>query len=169
MEISEAVYLISTAIDSTVSQTWADLGCGSGTFTYALAECLPAGSSIYAVDAVQQKLSASRNNISIIFQKADFEKDILPLPLLDGIMMANALHYIKDKTAFMEKAAQYFAGNKKLLIVEYDTTSANRWVPFPVNFSNLKMLLQKSGFTRIEKQGERNSAYGGKMYAALAV
>ena len=30
--------------------TWADLGAGAGAFTLALAELLPAGSAIYAID-----------------------------------------------------------------------------------------------------------------------
>ncbi|MFT3747329.1 MAG: class I SAM-dependent methyltransferase [Agriterribacter sp.] len=168
MKISDATNLISRAIDSTIPQTWADFGCGTGTFTYALAECLQAGTTIYAIDAVQQYLTPYRNNIKINFEKANFEKDMLQLPLLDGILMANALHYVKEKNVFLEKAVQYFPGNKKLLIVEYDTSSANQWVPFPINFNSLKTLLIKTGYEKTEKLGEFNSAFGGKMYAAVA-
>ncbi|MBN8790138.1 MAG: class I SAM-dependent methyltransferase [Terrimonas sp.] len=168
MEIAQAIALIKNGIDSTIAQTWADFGCGAGTFTYALAECLPAGSIIYAIDAVQQNLAAYRNNIKINFEKANFEKDVLQLPLLDGILMANALHYVKEQNIFLEKAAQYFSGNKKLLIVEYDTSASNQWVPFPINFSSLKTLLMETGYRKVEKLGQFNSAFGGKMYAVVA-
>lgn len=168
METAHAADLIRIAVDSNTPQSWADLGCGAGTFTYALADLLPKESCIYAVDSVMQNLASSRNGIEIFFEKADFEKDDLQLPGLNGIMMANALHFIKEKPAFINKMERNFRGNKQLLIVEYDTTSANRWVPFPINFNNLKTLLIKAGYNTIEKLGERISLYGGKMYAALA-
>ena len=46
-----AIRLIAPAIDNTLSaQTWADLGCGSGTFTRALASVLPPSSHIHALE-----------------------------------------------------------------------------------------------------------------------
>ena len=52
MTHDEAVGLISSGrlTNSPGPATWADLGCGDGTFTLALASLLPAGSTIYAVD-----------------------------------------------------------------------------------------------------------------------
>lgn len=168
MKIAQAIALIRNGVDHSFPQTWADLGCGAGTFTYALAECLAAGSTIYAIDAVQQHLAAYRNNVTINFESANFEEDTLQLPLLDGILMANALHFVKEKNSFLEKAAQYFRGNKKLLIVEYDTNSSSKWVPFPINFNNLKAILTEAGYKKTERLGQLNSAFGGTMYAAIA-
>ena len=169
MQASQAIHLIEKGIDTAHPQNWADLGCGAGTFTLALAELLPAKSCIYAVDAVQQKLPSLQKAIEINFQKANFEKDVLLLPTLNGILMANALHYVKDKRLFLQKTNQFFGEEKRMLIVEYDTLAANRWVPFPVNFAHLTSLFLTVGYTKVEKLGEYNSAYGGKMYAALAL
>src|SRR5690348_818784 len=80
------------------SQHWADLGCGSGLFTQALAGLLPAGSRVHGIDTnpslPQQTMP---NGTSIIPLAADFIKDQLPLSALDGILMANSFHYVKDK------------------------------------------------------------------------
>lgn len=168
METHEAIALIKEGTGTAAPQTWADLGCGAGTFTFALAELLPPGSCIYAVDTMQQKLSSPRKDIEIIFQKADFEKDDLQLPLLNGILMANSLHYIKNQLNFVEKTNRFFKEERKIVIVEYDNMSANRWVPFPVDYSDLKALLLRAGYKNISKIGERNAVYGRKMYAALA-
>lgn len=55
MKRQEAVNLIEKAIQySDKPQIWADLGCGDGTFTHALAHLLPNGSHIYAIDAQAQ-------------------------------------------------------------------------------------------------------------------
>jgi precorrin-6B methylase 2 len=46
-------------------QTWADLGCGAGAFTLALASLLPAGSTIHAMDrdrAALAQLPATRRS-----------------------------------------------------------------------------------------------------------
>jgi hypothetical protein len=57
MKISEAIALIRTsAIEWTRPQSWCDLGCGSGTFTVALAQSLVSGSTIDAVDLDQGAL-----------------------------------------------------------------------------------------------------------------
>lgn len=57
MEIREARGMLShQESDNQKKVTWADLGCGSGTFTLALAELLSAGSHIHAIDHVAHQL-----------------------------------------------------------------------------------------------------------------
>jgi methylase of polypeptide subunit release factors len=51
VKISETTALIRTPlIEWARPQSWCDLGCGSGTFTTALAQLLAPGSMIHAVD-----------------------------------------------------------------------------------------------------------------------
>ncbi len=51
MTVQEATYLIRHDHNKSFAKdTWADLGCGSGIFTYALASLLKKGSTIYAID-----------------------------------------------------------------------------------------------------------------------
>jgi trans-aconitate methyltransferase len=57
VKISEATALIRTPVIEWVRpQSWCDLGCGSGTFTTALAQLLAPGSRIHAVDFDQRAL-----------------------------------------------------------------------------------------------------------------
>ncbi|MEO3405609.1 hypothetical protein AAFN85_16985 [Mucilaginibacter sp. CAU 1740] len=159
MTSSEAILFIKNAIIGNEPQYWADLGSGNGVFTTALQTQLPPGSHLIPVDKERQNLPD--------FVKADFEKDDLPLTGLDGILMANSFHYIKDKTKLIKKLETYFTVTPTFLIVEYDTTRANPWVPYPINYQNLQKLFDGLGYSQINKLAETPSRYGGSMYSAL--
>jgi len=171
MNIQQAVDLIKDAAPllprPRQAQHWADLGCGAGLFTEALAHLLSEASTIHGVDTNpgfrQQTLP---NATRLIPLKADFEKDNLPLSDLDGILMANSLHYIKDKPALIKKLRTYMRPDAPFLIAEYDTDQPVRtWVPYPVSYASLSKL-----FPHVQKLGERPSVYGrANIYAAIAV
>jgi len=150
---------------------WADLGCGTGTFTLALASLLPKGSTIYAMDTNEQALKAipdSYGNASIKKLKGNFVTDSLPFDELDGILMANSLHYVKDKPRFIQKVISHLNGHGCILLVEYDTDFPNNWVPYPQTFSGLEKLFSGSGFSSIHKLNEMPSVYNrAMMYAAI--
>lgn len=168
MKITEAQALIQEAF--AVQQhtaRWADLGCGGGIFTYALANCLASGSQITAIDK-QTPVLHSINNVDIQCVQADMEHLTLLPGELDGIVMANSFHYIKDKGKLVQRLKPFLKAGGLFLIVEYDTFRANRWVPYLLPFETLQLLLETNGFTCIEKIGERSSVFGPqKMYASL--
>ena len=168
MEIGEAARLIQFNSGSDEIQLWADLGCGSGTFTYALATHLYPHSTIYAVDQNEQKLQKRYNQVEISFVQSDFSKGIDNLPELHGIVMANSLHYIRDKTNFLSNVRQKLKrGRRQLLVVEYETENANSWVPYPISSSQLLELFQQLGAIEIKKLGAIPSRYHGEMYAVM--
>lgn len=169
MTLDDAIKLIESADLNDAPQQWADLGCGSGLFTEALASLLPRGSKVTGVDKTRQSLKASAGNgVSIAFYQADFQRDRLPFPSLDGILMANALHFIADKQALIDKLTACLKPAGAFLIVEYDTDSPNPWIPHPISYENLINLFQRCGFPGIRKTGERQSLYGGrKMYGCI--
>lgn len=163
MKQTDAIALISKGFTAGSAQRWADLGCGGGTFTGALFHLLPAASEIWAIDRQIQHL-----DIPVNFTMANFETDDLKLAGLDGILMANSLHYIRDKKKLIAKLGAYFSGSPAFLIVEYDTDSANPWVPYPLSFPSLDTLFTALGYNQITKLAERPSAYNrAKIYAAL--
>jgi ubiquinone/menaquinone biosynthesis C-methylase UbiE len=172
MKQNEAVALIGAAIPKKmVNNVWADLGCGSGTFTKALSVLLGDGNRIFAVDNVNQQIESSDGrSAQIEFIKIDFVNDVFPFSLLDGILMANALHYVKDKAAFISKIKKHLKPKGQLVVIEYETEKANPWVPYPISFDNLRNMLLASGFKQVEKIGERESIYrSGGMYACNSV
>ena len=153
MKSADAIKLIEKGITATTPQRWADLGCGNGTFTLALKSLLPAVSKVIAVDKEHQNLPD--------FIQADFINDDLALGPLNGILMANSLHYVKNKPPLLQKL-----NPPNFLIVEYDTTRSNLWVPYPVNFKNLNQLAGNLGY-QITKLTEHPSRFGGALYSAL--
>lgn len=163
MSHEDAVALIQNALTGDVPQCWADLGCGSGTFTKILHSLLPSGSYITAVDRERQRLDLP----DVEFVRANFEKDELGLSGLNGILMANSLHYVKDKAALIRKLEFSFADDPKFVVIEYDNRRANPWVPYPIPFEQLESLFKGLGYTKIRKIAERASAYSGMIYCAL--
>ena len=169
MKIDDAIHLIKGAnFNKNQPGVWADLGCGKGVFTKALASILPDQSTIYAVDKTRQHLQQpTEKNIKIEFIQADFEKGESVLPPLDGVLMANSLHYVANKETFLHRLQPVFNGKGAFIIVEYDIMKANTWVPYPIDYKHLKELFFQVGFENITKLGERPSIYGrGNLYAA---
>src|SRR3954468_10515789 len=99
MEQSEMVALIRGGVLGP-GGTWADLGAGTGNFSWALAELIGTQATIYAIDrdakairALHQRIAQANPGTRIIPQQADLTHP-LDLPALDGVLMANALHFI---------------------------------------------------------------------------
>ncbi|AQX05402.1 methyltransferase type 11 [Elizabethkingia meningoseptica] len=169
LELSEAKNMIISAVSGHKPvQRWADLGCGSGLFTTALAELLPNGSTVYAIDRSFQTITPPGNAVTIDFIQHNFENTLPPdIENLDGMMMANSLHYISDKEKLIRKLIPLLKPDGQFMIIEYETKNVNPWVPYPVTFNELKQLFSDFGFQKIEKISERPSVYGnGMMYAA---
>jgi len=168
MTVDQAAELIAhSSIDGT---RWADLGCGEGTFTCALATLLPDHSVIHAMDqdrSALRRIPATYSGTSIVTHQGDFTRLPVPFDHLDGVLMANSLHYVADQPAFL-RAFDSLLSRRRYLVVEYDTLQANPWVPYPVGQSTLGRLFRAAGYERIEVIGQRPSVYNrAPLYAAL--
>lgn len=147
---------------------WVDLGCGSGVFTEVLANILQKNSRITAIDRTPQHIPNSLgNHVTINFQQLDFVLDNISIDNVDGILMANALHFVKDKTALIKKLERLFKASPTFLIVEYDHNLPNPWEPYPISLIQLKDFFTKLNYGKFKQLGEQQSAYGGMMYACL--
>ena len=170
MKVTDAISLIAPGLlNPKPNEIWADLGCGSGNFTKALAALLGPDGKIYAIDKDPQTIIVDKNQAQLQFILLDFIHNDLPVSNLDGILMANALHYVKDKPVFLENVKRYLKHEGKMIIVEYDTDQSNQWIPYPLGFETFRQTFAKLGFKHMHKVGERPSIYrSGKMYAAIA-
>jgi trans-aconitate methyltransferase len=170
MELSQAIDLIRhPRMAPTTPARWADLGCGSGLFTYALANLLPDGSHLYAIDQSPVALTPLPKpaQTKIEFRQVDFVTQALALSDLNGILMANSLHYVPDKPALLQKLLPCLRPAGCFVIVEYDTDVANPWVPYPIRYAALQELFASVGFSSVTQLGQRPSRYGrANMYAA---
>jgi len=152
--------------------TWADLGCGTGTFTLALAGLLAPGSVIHAMDSdasALRKIPPAHKSVSITTHHGDFlNPQIWPFADLHGILMANSLHYVEDQATFIRACASRMKSPRHFLIVEYDTDAANRWVPYPVTQTRLTTLFSGAGYGSMKLLRSRPSLYRrAPLYAAL--
>ena len=77
---------------------------------------------------------------------ADFTKPI-DLPPLDGIVMANSLHFVKDKAPVLALVRDMLKPSGRLLLVEYDADRGNPYVPHPLSFDDVAHARGPSGFT----------------------
>src|SRR5690242_6648746 len=102
MDARDAARLIAPGVSGRV---WADLGAGHGTFTMALATLLGPSGRVYAVErdplavVALEKLARRRGHderalIEVV--PGDFVSIPLTVEDIDGILMANALHYVPD-------------------------------------------------------------------------
>ncbi|MGN6532862.1 MAG: class I SAM-dependent methyltransferase [Ginsengibacter sp.] len=168
MNLDEAINLIRPD-KPFIKSSWFDLGCGAGLFTYALASLLPPGSIIYAVDKNMDAFMemAGFDGITIKRCELNFESDPLPFNYPEGILMANSLHFVKDKKGFIE-GTPTFQRLATLIIVEYDTDIPNRWVPYPISFLSLKNTFHLAGFSSVIKINEKPSVFNnGNLYSAI--
>lgn len=151
---------------------WADLGAGRGAFTLALAELLGPGGVIYGVDRDGRALreagrALAQDHPAVIFHpvEADF-RDPLDLPALDGVVMSNSLHFVRDKVPVVEAVRALLQPAGVLLLVEYNVDRGNRWVPHPLSFPTWQRLASAAGFTQTSLLATRPSRFLGEIYAA---
>lgn len=172
MQLGDAVDLLANSdLQSLGPTVWADLGCGSGAFTLALAELLAPGSTIHAMDrdaSALRAIPAMHNDVRVMTHRGDFTSIVWPFGRVDGILMANSLHYVAGQAGFIRRC-QSRMNTRRFLIVEYDTESANRWVPYPVSRAKLTELFGAAGYPSVRFLGSRPSVYRrAALYAALA-
>lgn len=131
---------------------WADLGSGDGAFTLALGELLGPTATVYAVDRdrsaldrLQRAWAASFPDVLVHTVQADLGQP-LPLPPLDGVVMANVLHFFRDKAPLLRRVADLLIAGGQLLLVEYNVDEGNMWVPHPLTFETYRRLAPACGF-----------------------
>ena len=163
--------LAGSGVGELAPTTWADLGCGAGTFTLALADLLVPGSVIHAMDrdgSALRKIPSSHKSVSITTHRGDFTNQMWPFDNLDGILMANSLHYVNDQATFIRACEARMPSTRRFLVVEYDTHDASRWLPYPVPQARLTALFTTAGYSSIRLLRSRPSVFRrGALYAAF--
>jgi len=152
---------------------WADLGAGEGAFTLALDDLLGPRAHITAVDRDRGSLRNLAEEMGRRFPEtgldvvvADFTR---PLGLigLDGVVMANSLHFVRDKRPVLAAVRSMLRPGGSLIVVEYGADRGNPWVPHPFSYPRWEQMAADAGLERTRQLGTVPSRYLGSMYSAV--
>jgi len=154
---------------------WADLGAGAGAFTLALRELTGTQATIYAVDQDRARLGELERAWRMHFGEtaavrllpADFTCR-LDLPALDGLLMANSLHFYKDKVNVLRHVGGWLKPGGRLLLVEYAADAGNVWVPYPFSFGKFQALATEAGYRAPRQLATHPSSFLRGFYSAEA-
>jgi ubiquinone/menaquinone biosynthesis C-methylase UbiE len=168
MDHADHVRLLRAGV--TPGGTWADLGAGSGAFTLALAELVGPGGEVIAVDrdrgALRELEGALRpGGAAVRTLNADFTKP-LDLANLDGVVMANSLHFVRDKAPVLALVRAMLKPGGRLLLVEYDADRGNPYVPHPLRFETWRALADANGFSGTRELASVPSRFLRRIYSA---
>ena len=154
---------------------WADLGSGTGAFTLALTELLGAQGGIISVDQdagalshQQRELRARFPHANVRMVTADFRHPIESMPRLDGLVMANALHFHRDKQRIVEHVCGWLKPGGAFVLIEYNVDTGNHWVPHPLSCASWEALAARSGLINTRKIAGKPSRFLNEIYAALS-
>lgn len=170
MEHAVAMDLIREGV--TRGERWADLGAGEGTFTRALCQLLGPEGSVWAVDRSVSALRTLRGSLrsggaTVHVLRADFTEP-LDLPSLDGVLMANALHFVADQETLLRRLVTMLPPGGRFVLVEYDRDRPNRWVPHPLPPQRFCALCEGAGLTSPLEIARRPSGYQGEIYVSVS-
>ena len=175
MNHSDHVRLLAAGVPQDAAGAWADLGAGSGAFTRALADLIGPHGSIQAIDRdagalleLRASLVSSLPAAEVRTRVADFTGR-LDLSGLDGIVMANSLHFVADKLPVLALVRSYMRPRGRLLLVEYDSDRGNPWVPYPISLRTWQALATEAGFLDTRGLSAVPSRFLGRIYSALSL
>ena len=174
MNHTDLVALLEDAVTAQGGR-WSDLGSGEGAFTLALADLLGPGARITAVDRDAGALRTLAASMGMRFPQTDIETLLAdftrPLRMsgLDGIVMANSLHFVRDKAPVLRSVRDMLRPGGTLVIVEYGTDRGNPWVPHPLSYASWEGMAAQAGFEATRLLRTIPSRHLGSMYSAATL
>lgn len=112
----------------------ADLGAGTGYFTFRLAEAVGTSGKVYAID-IDEEMNASIDKQAVAKQMENVqtvlgvEHDPLIPEKVDLIFSVNAYHHLKDRTAYFRNAARYLKPGGRVAIIDFREGAFRHFTP----------------------------------------
>jgi ubiquinone/menaquinone biosynthesis C-methylase UbiE len=156
---------------------WAELGSGWGAFTLALADLLGLEGQIYSVDRdpsalqrQQAEMQARFPGAAVQYRHADFTHP-LDLPLMDGILMANSLHFVhrRRQAETLRGILEYLRPGGRFVLVEYNADRGNLWVPHPLSFTSWQKLARDCDLVQTRQLAAHPARTLNEIYSALSL
>lgn len=154
--------------------TWADMGSGAGAFTLALADLIGPTGQIYSIDrdgdALKRQEQAMRSRfpeVLVHYLQSDFARRV-EMTSLDGVVMANSLHFHREKNSIVKLIRSYLNPDGRMILVEYNVDRGNPWVPHPISYPSWEALAWEAGFGRTRLLATHPSRFLREIYSAVS-
>jgi ubiquinone/menaquinone biosynthesis C-methylase UbiE len=144
----------------TGSEIVADVGAGSGYFTFRLARALPRG-QVVATDIEPEMIrhihhkamSEAVSNVRVVLAAAD---DPVVPPEAALIFICDVLHHVADRPAWLAKMHAEAAAGARLVLVEFKEGDLPEGPPRSIKLSRAQVtqLVTRAGFVNIAEDSE---------------
>ena len=152
---------------------WLELGAGEGAFTLALADVLGTTGSIVATDRDARALDVLTSRVRAAFPATGLVTEVvdfgglLPGGPFDGVLAANALHFVRDRRPILAAVRAVLVPSGSLVVVEYDADTGNAWVPYPFSFETWRREALAAGYEEPRLLHRVRSRFLGAIYGAV--
>ena len=117
----------------------ADIGAGTGYFTFPIAEAVGPSGVVWALDIAPEMIEVlefrmkARKVDNVKVRRVSSEDPQLEPGNLDTILMVDSIHYVRDRTAYARKLLPGLAPGGRLVIIDYKPKpmSERPWGPPP--------------------------------------
>lgn len=142
-----------------------------------MADLLGPGARVIAVDRDHGALEQNARAVRAAFPEtrltttvADFEKQLVELPSLDGLVAANSLHFVSrsSQVRVVGALAAHLKPGGTFIVVEYDSDTGNHWVPNPFSARAWPRLADQAGLVDAREMFRVPSRFLGAIYSGSA-
>ncbi|MCY3778173.1 MAG: class I SAM-dependent methyltransferase [Candidatus Aminicenantes bacterium] len=128
----------------------ADVGAGSGVFSWPLAQAVAPGGTVYAVEVDQgfldfiREVAQQRGADNVVPVLGEFTDPKLPVRNLDLAFFHNVLHHIEGRPAYLETLSGYLKPNARIAII--DLVEGHKEPEMQMNLDQVKEWMAGIGF-----------------------
>ena len=123
-----------------------------------------------ALETLARYFRASFPDADLYPVVADFTRSLV-LPLLDGLVMANSLHFVRDqeKLSLLARLSALLKPGGRLIVVEYNVARGNFAVPHPLDEAGFLALARQAGLQEPCILAKIPSTFLREFYSGLAL